>query len=135
MAVMPSDGPSPHSPSLRLGLPAPKPLRHHHAQSLLGPSFHDPRTHHVLKCHPSKPSLSPAATMSDDTLLALTLPLHCAFSFRFLVNSEHASCLLAVCKQCRKACRSGSTSTAPSPTPRFMAALSSTPRRFHTQYY
>jgi len=27
---------------------------------------------------PSKPRLSPATTMSDDMLLALTLPLHCA---------------------------------------------------------
>jgi len=27
---------------------------------------------------PSKPHLSPAATMSDDTLSALTAPLHCA---------------------------------------------------------
>jgi len=30
----------PHSPSLRLGLDAPQPSRRHHAQSLLGPSFH-----------------------------------------------------------------------------------------------
>ena len=51
---MASDGPSPHSPSLRLGLPAPKPSRRHHAQSLLGPSFHDPRTHHVLESHPER---------------------------------------------------------------------------------
>ena len=48
MAKMASDGTSPNSPSLRLGLPAPKPSRRHHAHSLLGPSFHDPRTHHVL---------------------------------------------------------------------------------------
>ena len=39
MAVMASDGPSSHSPFLRLGLPAPQPSRHHHAQSLLGPPF------------------------------------------------------------------------------------------------
>ena len=32
---MASNGPSPHSPSLRLGLPAPQPSRRHHAQSLL----------------------------------------------------------------------------------------------------
>ena len=51
MAEMASDG----SPSLRLGLvPAPKPSRRHHAQSLLGPSFHDPRTHHVLESHPKQ---------------------------------------------------------------------------------
>ena len=51
----------------------------HHAQSLLGPSFHDPRTHHVLEYHPKQATpLSPTATMSDDTLSALTPPLHCA---------------------------------------------------------
>jgi len=54
MAVMARDGPSPHSSSLRLGLPAPKPSRRHHAQSLLGPSFHDPRTYHVLESHPEQ---------------------------------------------------------------------------------
>ena len=51
---MASDGPSPHSPSLRLSLPAPQPSRRHHAQFLLGPSFHDPRTPHVLKYHPGQ---------------------------------------------------------------------------------
>jgi len=54
MAVMASDGPSPHSPSLRLGFPATKLSRRHHSQSLLGPSFHDPRTHHVLESHPEQ---------------------------------------------------------------------------------
>jgi len=54
MVVMASDGPSPHSPSLRLSLPAPQPSKHHHAQSLLGPSSHDPRTHHVLDSHPEQ---------------------------------------------------------------------------------
>jgi len=54
MAEMASDGPSPHSPSLRLGLPAPQPSRRHHAQSLLVFSFHDPRTHHVLESHPEQ---------------------------------------------------------------------------------
>ena len=51
MVVMASNGPSPHFPSLHLGLPAPQPSRRHHAQSLLGPSFHDPRTHHVVESH------------------------------------------------------------------------------------
>ena len=53
---MASNGPSPHFPSLRLGLPAPQPSRRHHAQpeSLLGPSFHDPRTHHVFESHPEQ---------------------------------------------------------------------------------
>ena len=53
---MASDGPSPHSPSLRLGLPTAQPSRRHHAQSLLGPSFHDARTHHVLESHPEQPA-------------------------------------------------------------------------------
>ena len=48
---MASDDPSPHFPSLRLGLPAPQPSRRHHAQSLLAPSSHEPRTHHVLNVH------------------------------------------------------------------------------------
>jgi len=51
---MVSDSPSPHSPSLRLGLTIPKPSRRHHAQSLLGPSFHDPRTPFVLESHPEQ---------------------------------------------------------------------------------
>jgi len=77
MAVMASDGPSPHSPFLRLGLLAPQPSRCHHDQSLLGPSFNDPRTHYVLESQPSRPRLSPTTTMSDNTLSALTLPLRC----------------------------------------------------------
>jgi len=48
---MASDGPSPQFPPLRLGLPASQPSRRHHAQSLLGPSFHEPRTPHVLESH------------------------------------------------------------------------------------
>jgi len=53
---MASEGPSSHSPSLHLqfGLPTPQPSRRHHAQSLLGPSFHDPRTHDVLESHPEQ---------------------------------------------------------------------------------
>ena len=54
MAVMASDGPSPNSLSLRLGLPTPQPSRRHHAQSLLGPSFYDPRTYHVLESNPEQ---------------------------------------------------------------------------------
>jgi len=79
MAVIASAGPSPHSPSLRLGLTASWPSRRHHAQSLLSPSFHNPRTLHVLESHPERaaPGLSPTATMSDDMLSALTPPLHC----------------------------------------------------------
>jgi len=51
---MASDGPSPHPHSLRLGLAAHQPLRPHHAQSLLRPSFHDQRTPHFLESHPER---------------------------------------------------------------------------------
>jgi len=54
MQVMASDGPSPHSPSSRLSLTVPQPSRHRHARWLLGPSFHDPRTPHVLESHPER---------------------------------------------------------------------------------
>ena len=79
---MASDGPSPHSPSLRLGLPAPQPSRRHHAQSLLGPSFYDPRTHHVLESHPER--AAPLSRHDDErvTPSALTLSLHCASILR-----------------------------------------------------
>jgi len=82
MVVMASDGPSPHSPSLRLGLPAPQPSRRHHAQSLLGPSFHDPRTHHVLESHPEQ--AAPLSRCDDErwhaigSHLVLSLHLHLA---------------------------------------------------------
>ena len=78
---MASDGPSPHSPSLRLGLPAPQPSRRHHAQSLLGPLFHDPRTHHVLESHPEQASLPPRRWVTTHCRLSLrpcTAPLSCS---------------------------------------------------------
>jgi len=53
MAVMASDGPSPHSPFL-----APWPSRPLAIETpprpVLGPSFHDPRTHQVLEFHPEQ---------------------------------------------------------------------------------
>ena len=84
MAVVASDGPSPHPPSLRLCrmIASHQPSRRHHAQFLLGPSFHDPRTPQVSNLTPSELRLSPAATMSDDMLSALTPPLHCASILR-----------------------------------------------------
>jgi len=54
VAVMARNGPSPHFPSLRLGLTPPQPSRRHHTQSLLRSSFHDPRTPHVLESHPKR---------------------------------------------------------------------------------
>jgi len=78
MAVMASDGPSLHSPSLRLGIPAPQPSSRHHAQSCWAPHFMSQERIMFANPTPSKPRLSPAATMSDDTLSALTPPWHCA---------------------------------------------------------
>ena len=77
---MASDGPSRRFPPLRLGLTTPQPSRCHHAQSLLAPSFYDPKTPHVIESPvtPSELRLSPAATISDDILSALCPPLHCA---------------------------------------------------------
>jgi len=83
---MASDGSLPHSPSLRLCPPTLQPLRRHHAQSLLGPSFRDPRTHHVHESHSEQ-----AATVSrrdderrhavgSDSTLALRLYL-ASFNF------------------------------------------------------
>ena len=54
MAVIASDGPSPHSHSLRLGLTVPQLSRRSHAQSQLGPSFYDPRAPHVLESYPER---------------------------------------------------------------------------------
>ena len=72
----------PHSPSLRFGLPAPHPSRRHHAQSLLGPSFHYPGTHHVLESHPER--AAPLSRCDDERCHAivshsvLALRLHLA---------------------------------------------------------
>ena len=79
MVVMASDDPWPHSPSLRLGLPAPQPSRRQHAQSLLGPSFHDPETHHVLESHPEHFSNNLTSTHRYSTLYSITvvIQVHC----------------------------------------------------------
>ena len=71
---MASDGPSPHSPSLHLGLPPPS----HRDATTLSPCW---APHFMTQIRimfsnptPSKPRLSPAATMSDATPSALTRP-------------------------------------------------------------
>jgi len=69
MVVIASDGPSTHSPSLRLGLHAPQPSRRHHAQSLLGLSFYDPRTHHVLESYPEQ--AAPLSRRDDERCHAI----------------------------------------------------------------
>jgi len=79
MAVMASDGPSNHFHSLRLGLTVPQPSRRRQAQSLLGPSFHDPRTPHVLESHPER-----AAPLSrrDDEQRHHAVSSHSALALR-----------------------------------------------------
>ena len=76
---------SPHSPSLRFGLPAPHPSRRHHAQSLLGPSFHDPRTHHFLESHPER--AAPLSRREDEQC-------HVIVSHSVLALRLHPSCNL-----------------------------------------
>jgi len=90
MVVMASDGPSPHSPSLRLGLPAHQPLRRHHAQSLLGPSFHDPRTHHVLKSHPKR--AAPLSRHDDEGCHAIGSHSVLALRLHLAACSPSSSC-------------------------------------------
>jgi len=87
MVVMASDGPSPHSPSLCLGLPTPQPSRRHHAQSLLGPSFHDPRTHHVLEYHPEK--AAPLSRRDDERWHAIGF--HSALAVRLYLAACNPS--------------------------------------------
>ena len=85
MSVMASDGPGPstHSPSLHLGLPAPQTSRRLHAQSLLCPSFRDPRAHHVLESHPKQ--AAPLSRQDNErwhaiwlSLRPCTAPLSCS---------------------------------------------------------
>jgi len=84
MVVMASDGPSPHSPSLRL--PAHQPSRRHHAQSLLGPSFHDPRTH-VLESQPER--AAPLSRRDDERCHAIGS--HSALALRLYLAAYNTS--------------------------------------------
>ena len=87
LTLMASDGPSLHSPSLRLGLPAPQPSRRHHAQSLLGPSFHDSRTHHVLESHPER--AAPLSRRDDERCHAIIS--HSALALRLYLAAYNTS--------------------------------------------
>ena len=83
MAEMATDGTSewPNFPSLHLGLTAPshRDTTAGHAQSLLGPSFHVPRTHHVLESHPERAvPLFRATTCCWLSLRPCTVPLRCS---------------------------------------------------------
>ena len=87
MVVMASDGPSPHPPSLHLGLPAPQPSRCHHAQSLLGPLFHDPRTHHALEFHPKQ--AAPLSRRDDERCHAIVS--HSVLALRLCLAAYNTS--------------------------------------------
>ena len=90
MVVMASDGPSPLPPSLRLGLPAPQPSRRHHAQFLLGPSFHDPRTHHVLESHPER--AAPLSRRYDARCHAISFRSVLALRLYLVAYNTSSSC-------------------------------------------
>jgi len=80
MAVKASGGLSPHSPFLRRGLPAPS---YRDAAAAMpspcwAPHFMSQERFMFPNHTPSKPHLSPAATISDDMLSALTPPWHYA---------------------------------------------------------
>jgi len=94
MAVIASDGPWPLLPSLRLDLASHQPSKLHHAQSLLGTSFHNPRTL-ILKFTPRASSafIHPrwqATTCCRHPLRPCCVPLSC--SLRLLLSLE--PCLL-----------------------------------------
>jgi len=82
MAVLARDDPSPYSPSLRLGLSTPQSCPSHRdgttsSSPCWAPHFVTQQRIMFSNPAPSKPRLSPAATMSDDTLLPLIPSSHC----------------------------------------------------------
>ena len=87
LAVMASDGLSPHSPSLHLGLPGFQPPRRHHAQSLLGPSFHDPTTPRALESNPKR--AAPLSHHDDERRHAVSS--HCALALRLYLAACNPS--------------------------------------------
>jgi len=92
MVEMACNGPSPHSPSLRFGLPARQPSRCHHAQSLLGTSFHDPRTHHVLESYPKPLQAAPLSHRDDERWPAIGSHSTLALRLHLAACSPSSSC-------------------------------------------
>jgi len=126
---MASDGPSPHSPSLRLGLPAHQSSRRHHALSLLGPSFYDPRKHHVLESHPER--AAPLSRRDDERCHATGS--HSALALRLYVAAYYtsSSCRFLVLDHL---CSNLSQSFHPiSPSLRFGLPAPQPSRRHHAQ--
>ena len=94
VAVMACNGPSPHFPSLRLGLTVSQPSKRHHAQSLLGPSFHDPRTPHVLESHPER--AAPLSRRDDERRHAVGSHSTLALHLNLAVCNPSSSCRFRV---------------------------------------
>ena len=90
MVVVASDDPLTHFPSLRLGLTAPQPSRHHHALSLLRPSFMNPRTPYVLESHPKR--ATPLSCRNDERRHAGGSQSALALRFYLAACSPSSSC-------------------------------------------
>jgi len=94
---MASNGPSHHVPSLRLGLTAPQPSRCHHAQSLQGPSFHDPRTPHVLESHPKR--VAPLSRRDDERRHGVVF--HSALAMRLYHPRRYKTSSIVIARDCQ----------------------------------
>jgi len=71
-------------------LSAPQPSRRHHAQSLLGPSFFDSRTHHVLESHPEQ--AAPLSRRDDERWHAISSNSVHALLLHLAACSPSSSC-------------------------------------------
>ena len=81
---------SPHSPSLYCGLLAPQRSRRHHVQSLLGPSFRDPGTHHILESHSKQ--AAPLSRRDDERCHAIGFHSVLALRLHLAACSPSSSC-------------------------------------------
>jgi len=90
IAVMASDGPSPHCPSLCHGLTVPQPSRCHHAQSLRSPSFRDPRPSHCLESHPER--AAPLSRRDDERRHAVSSHSALALHLYLAACNPSSSC-------------------------------------------
>jgi len=87
---MAGDSPSPHLLSQRLGLAAHPSWRRNQATLLGRPSFHDPRTHHVLESHPER--AAPFSRSSNERRYATRSHFRVALALRlYLVACNPSS--------------------------------------------
>jgi len=66
---------------------AQQPSKRHHAQTLMGPSFHDPRTPHVLESHPER--AAPLFSRDDERRQAVSS--HSALALRLYLAACNPS--------------------------------------------